>query len=202
MRLLTRKTLRDLHRSPAQTAALIGVLALGVTTFVAAIGAYLDLDASETRTFDQLRFADAWFELIPTDAGIVDEIAAHPGVAAANGRLIVDTGLPVDERDRVRARLIGTPPLPEPLNDVEIIEGTPRSQPGEVLVERHFAQARSIVIGDTITPTVNGQPLPLRVAGTVASPEYLQVTPDRFELLPAPSSFAVLFVDLTELQQA
>lgn len=200
--LLTRKTLRELRRSRAQTTALVSVISLGVATFVAAVGAYLDLDASETRTFDQLGFADAWFELEPTDPSVVETAATHPGVSAAAGRLVIDTGLPIDENDRVRARLIGVPTGEQTVNDVLVIDGRARQRPGEVLVERHFADARGIAPGDTVTPLVNGRPLPLRVAGTVASPEYLQVTPDRYELLPAPSSFAVLFVDLAELQQA
>lgn len=200
MQLLTRKTLRDLRRSLAQTAALVGVLALAVSSFVAAVGAYLDLDASESRTFERLRFADAWFELEPSDSGLVDEVAATPGVAAATGRLVIDTGLPVgDEDDRVRARLIGTPP-DAGTNRVEAITGSSRLAAGEVLVERHFAEARGIAVGDTITPMLDGERRSLRVAGTVASPEYLQVTPDRFELLPSPSSFAVLFVPLADLQ--
>ena len=200
--LLTRKTLRDLRRARGQSIALVTVVALGVTTFVAAIGAYLDLDASETRTFERLRFADAWYELEPTDAATVEAAADRPDVAGAEARLVIDTGLPVDDRDRVRARLIGVPAGEQDVNAVEIVDGEPRSGPGQVLVERHFAEARDIAPGDTITPLIAGQPFALEVTGTVASPEYLQVTPDRFELLPSPSSFAVLFVDLAELQAA
>lgn len=200
--LLTLKTLRDLRRARGQSAALISVLALGVATFVAAIGAYLDLDASEARTFERLRFADAWYELEPTDVAVVDEVVARPDVAAAAARLVVDTGLPVGEADRVRARVIGVPPGDQAVNEPRVIEGNRLSRPGQVLVERHFAERRGIEPGDIITPLVGGRALTLEVAGTVASPEYLQVTPDRFELLPAPSSFAVLFMALPELQSA
>ena len=200
--LLTRKTTRELRRSPAQTIALVAVVALGVTAFVAAVGAYRDLDASEARTFEELRLADGWFELQPTAEGLVDEIADRPGVAAATGRLVVDTGMPIAGGDRVRARLIGADPGADALNRVLVVDGRGRQRPDEVLVERHFAERRNIRPGDTLTPLIAGRPLPLRVAGTVASPEYLQVTPDRYELLPAPSSFAVLFVDLAMLQAA
>lgn len=200
--LLTRKTIRELRTARAQTLALIAVVALGVTAFVAAIGAYQDLGASEARTFDQLRFADATSRIAPTPTSIVEETRSRDGVAAAVGRLIVDTGLPVSGDDRARARLIGIKPGPQPVNDLLVIDGEPLSGEGQVLVERHFAEARGIGPGDTIEPLVNGRPVPLRVAGTVAAPEYLQVTPDRYELLPSPSGFAVLFMDLTQLQGA
>ena len=200
--LLTRKTIRELRASRAQTLALIAVVALGVTTFVAAIGAYRDLGASEARTFEQLRFADATFRLTPSPVSIVDETARRDGVSAAAGRLIIDTGLPVRGNDRARARLIGITPGREPVNDLLVIDGQALTGPGQVLVERHFAEARGIRPGDTVEPLVNGRAVPLKVAGTVVTPEYLQVTPDRFELLPSPSGFAVLFVDLSQLQEA
>lgn len=199
--LLTRKTIRELRTARAQTIALVGVVALGVTAFVAAIGAYQDLGASEARTFEQLRFADASFRITPSSASIVDETRRRDGVSAAAGRLIVDTGLPVSGDDRARARLIGINPGPQPVNDLLVIKGKPLTGKGEALVERHFAEARGIKPGDTIRPLVNGRPISLKVAGTVASPEYLQVTPDRYELLPSPTGFAVVFMDLNQLQQ-
>ena len=199
--LLTRKSLRELGRARAQTVALAAVLALGVTAFVAAVGAYRDLGASEARTFRELRFADAWFRLRPVPEALVAEIADRAGVDGASGRLVIDTGLPIAGGDRVRARLIGTVADPT-VNEVLVVDGRPRSGPGEVLVERHFAERRDVRPGATLAPRVGGRPLPLRVAGAVASAEYLQVTPDRFELLPAPSSFAALFVDLAGLQGA
>ena len=80
--LLTRKTIRELRTARAQTIALIAVVALGVTAFVAAIGAYQDLGASEARTFEQLRFADASFRIEPSPASIVSWLARWPPISA------------------------------------------------------------------------------------------------------------------------
>ncbi len=199
--LLTRKTLRELRSSRAQTLALAAVVALGVTVFIAAIGAYRDLAQSEATTYQQLRLADAWYRIQPTTdttRTLIDDIE---GVDAAEGRLVVDTGLEIGA-DRVRARLIGTTTrTPATVNDVAIIDGARPARPGEVLLERTFASRRGINPGDTITVLINGTATPLVVTGTAASPEYLQVTPDRYELLPAPSSFAVIFTDLADLQR-
>ena len=199
-RLLARKTVRELLASRAQSLALTAVVALGVTVFIAAIGAYQDLATSEATTYNRLRLADAWFRLDTTDEALADRIAELPGIAGVEGRLVVDTGLVVGD-DRVRARLIGTRVTePAAVNDVAVIDGRRPDQPGEVLVERTFAERRQIGPGDTITALIDRNPTPLRVAGTVATPEYIQVTPDRYELLPAPSSFAVIFLDRDQLQ--
>ncbi len=198
--LLGRKTIRELRASRSQTLALVIVVALGVAVFVASVGSYRDLAASEATTYNRLRLADVWFELEPTTASVVDEVAARRGVAAVAGRLVVDTGLVVGD-DRARGRLVGVAPGPASVNDVVLIEGRRPRGPGEALLERTFADRRGVRPGDTVTPLIDGIPAPLRVTGTVASPEYIQVTPDRFELLSSPSGFGVLFVDLAELQR-
>lgn len=199
-RLLARKTIRELRASRAQTLALTAVIALGVTVFVAAIGAYRDLATSEAATYDRLHLASAWYRVEPTDQAIADAIAARPGVQAVEGRLVIDVGVQVGA-DRVRGRLIGTRVTePAAVNDVAITDGQRPTSPGEVLLERTFADRRGLAPGDTIEALIGGQPVPLRVAATVSTPEYLQVTRDRYELLPAPSSFAVIFLDRTQLQ--
>ena len=200
-RLLARKTIRELRASRAQTMALTAVIALGVTIFVAAIGAYRDLATSESTTYDRLNIASAWYRTDATDEALADDLSQRPGVESVEGRLVVDAGVQVGT-DRVRGRLIGTRVTePATVNDVAVINGQRPSSPGDVLLERTFADRRGLAPGDTIDVLIGGHPVPLRVAATVSTPEYLQVTPDRYELLPAPSSFAVVFVDRTQLQE-
>lgn len=200
-RLLARKTVRELRASGAQTLALTAVIALGVTVFVAAIGAYRDLATSEAATYDRLHLASAWYRVDPTDETLAEDTAGQPGVEAVEGRLVVDAGVQVGT-DRVRGRLIGTRVTePATVNDVAIVDGQRPRAPGGVLLERTFAARRGLAPGDTIEALIGGQPVRLPVAATVSTPEYLQVTPDRYELLPAPSSFAVIFIDLAQLQE-
>ena len=200
-RLLARKTIRELRAGWAQTLALTAVIALGVTVFVAAIGAYRDLATSEATTYDRLNLASAWYRLDPTDQAVADEVARRPGVQGVEGRLVVDVGIQVGT-DRVRGRLIGTRVAdPATVNDVAVIDGQRPSSPGQMLLERTFADRRGLAPGDTVEALIAGRPVALRIAATAATPEYLQVTPDRYELIPAPSSFAVVFLDRGRLQE-
>lgn len=200
-RLLARKTIRELRANRAQTVALTAVIALGVTVFIAAIGAYRDLATSEAATYDRLDLASVWFQTELVDEALADELATRPRVEAVEGRLVEDVGVQIGT-DRVRGRLIGTRTTePAAVNDVAVITGERPTSPGGVLLERTFAERRGLAPGDTIEALIDGRPVPLRVAATVSTPEYLQVTPDRYELLPAPSSFAVVFVDRAQLQE-
>ena len=203
MNTLARKTLRDLRRSWAQTLALTVIIAVGITTFVASIGAYRDLRTSYHETYDRLHFADVTFRVQAAPATVVDDIAQVEGVVAASGRLIVDTGFELPNGDPIRARLIGLPAGARPtVNDILILQGR-YLEPDDTavaIVESHFADFYGVRPGDIVTPMFGGQKLRLDVVGVAVSPEYLIVTPSRQELLPSARTFAVLFVPLPWLQ--
>lgn len=203
MHTLLRKTLRDLRASWAQTMALSMIIVVGITTFVASIGAYRDLRTSYHETYDRLHFADVTFRVQAAPATVVDTIARIPGVTAAGGRLIVDTGFELPDGEPIRSRLIGMPPGARPtVNDILVLEGR-YLQPEDravAVVESHFADYYNIHPGDTVTPMFGGEKRSLKVVGVAVSPEYLVVTPSRQEFLPSARTFAVLFVPLPWLQ--
>jgi len=201
---LLRKTFRDLRSSRAQSLALITLVALGVASFIALVGAYRDLSTSYNRTYTRLKFADVTFSLTAAPESILQEIAGIPGVAAVSGRLILDAGLELPGGEPIRSRLIGLPPDRRPaVNDLHIHEGrylNPDDRRSAVL-EAHFAEFYGLHPGDSVTPIINGEKIPFKVVGVAASPEYLIVSPSRQDILPSARTFAVLFVPLPELQK-
>ena len=210
-RILLLKSIRDLRKSLAQSLALIVISLLGVSSFIALIGAYRDLGTSYNHAYDQLRFADVTFSLTGAPQSVVNDLTQIAGVQAVTGRLIVDGGMPVPAGSQgangavVRARLIGIPADQHPaVNDVLIEKGA-YFQPSDtrsVLLESHFADLYGLGPGDTVTPVVDGTPIQLTVSGVAASPEYLIVSASRQDAIPSARSFAVLFVPLSEVQQA
>lgn len=208
--LLLLKSLRDLRASLAQTIALMVIIALGVASYVALIGAYRDLATSYNRTYAQLAFADVTFALAAAPSSVVNQIAKIPGVAAVTGRLIVDTGLDLPpelggvKNEQIRARLIGISEEAHPQVDDVLVESGRYFQPrdGKVaLLESHFASFYKLAPGATVTPIINGRKQPLQVIGTVASPEYLIVSASRQDVVPSARSFAVIFVPAAELDR-
>jgi putative ABC transport system permease protein len=210
-RVLILKTLRDIRRSWAQTSALAFIIMLGVTSYIALLGAYRDLGNSYSHIYKQLSFADLTYSIYPTGSGIVETVQKIPGVAAAQGRLIVDLGMTrpgtlgkPGKEQQIRARLIGLPQAVHPaVNDVLVLNGR-YFQPGDrkvVLLETHFAEAYQLKPGDTVYPLLDGKELPLQVIGVVASPEYLIVSPDKQEIVPTARTFGVLFMPSDELHK-
>jgi putative ABC transport system permease protein len=210
-RMLILRILRDLRKSWAQTGALAFVVMLGVTSYIALLGAYRDLGTSYNHTYKQLSFADITYNIYPTDLGIVETVRRVPGVIAVEGRLIVDLGMTrpgtigkPEKEQQIRARLIGLQKESHPtVNDVLVLEGR-YFEPGDkkaVLIESHFAETYHLGPGDTVYPLLDGKEMPFQVIGVVASPEYLIVSPDKQEIIPTARSFGVLFVPSDELHK-
>jgi putative ABC transport system permease protein len=209
MNMLLLKTLRDLRASLAQSIALIVIVMLGVASFAATVGAYRNLDTSYNRTYDDLLFADVTFAVQGAPQTIVNELRDVEGVEEVFGRLVIDTGLELPERngetpDPIRARLIGlsAPERPE-VNNVLVLEGRyfDAADDSAILLDTHFAEYFDLDPGDTVSPILNGTRVDFSVVGIVASPEYLMVSPSRQEIIPSPRSFGVFFLSLDVLQE-
>ncbi len=203
MRLLLRKTLRDMKSAWAQSVALIIIIALGIASLVSMAGAYRDLSSSYQRTYDELHFADVSFSVQAAPEDIVKEVARVPGVEAATGRLVIDSGYELPGGDPIRSRLIGVPPGKQPaVNALYVREGRflKETDTNAVMVESHFADYYDLKVGDQVTPIIQGHKKPLTIVGIVSSPEYLVVSASKQDFLPSPRTFAVLFVSLPDLQ--
>jgi putative ABC transport system permease protein len=207
--ILLRKSARDLRRSLSQTIALIVIVALGVASFIALVGAYRDLDTSYDRTYKDLHFADATFAVDSFPETELGSIRDIKGVAAVTGRLIFDTGIELPKRGgksvqkQARSRLIGVPKNHRPAVDNVFIEKGRYLSPADhtsVLVESHFAEYYGLEPGDIIKPIINGKIVKFTIAGLAASPEYLVVSSGREEIIPSASTFAVLYMPLAKLQ--
>lgn len=207
IRRLLLKSRRDIRASLAQTIALVVIVALGIASFTALLGAYRDLGSSYNHTYDELRFADIDFSLQQGNEAALEAVRKVDGVKAATGRLVIDTtyDLPGDggAGDQIRSRLIGMPADRQPdVNSVLIESGSyfAPGDPNQALVDTHFAEFYGIKPGDTVTPLINGQISDLHVSGIITSPEYLIASPSKQDILPSARSFAVLFVPLEALQ--
>ncbi len=207
--MLVLKTLRDLRASLAQSIALIVIVMLGVASFAATVAAYRDLDTSYNRTYDELFFADVTFAVQGAPQTNVDKLRNVEGVEDVFGRLVIDTGLELPERndetpDPIRARLIGLSAPERPgVNNVLVLEGRYFDSTDEsgILLDTHFAEYFNLGSGDTVSPILNGTRLDFPVVGVVASPEYLMVSPSKQEIIPSPRSFGVFFLPLDVLQE-
>jgi putative ABC transport system permease protein len=195
--------LRDIMARRFQFGALGIIIALGIAIFVSMTVAFNNAERSYDRTYEATHFADFSVEVNAAPESVVDEVRQLENVEAVEGRVVMDTGLKVDENRLVQARLIGLPADRRPaVNDV-IVESGRYFQPDEtdvVLPLDKFADFHDYESDDTLEVYTPQGLESLTIVGTVSSPEYLLMAESKQDLLPSPRRFGVFFVPNAYLQ--
>jgi len=202
MRALDRKLIRDLARMKTQAVAIALVVASGVAIFVATVTAYRALVLSEARYYEQNRFAHVWVRVARAPDTVLRDVAALPGVAAVEGRLVVDAILDLPGVEQPATGLLISIPADagHALNDLHIRQGrhVQRGRPGEVLVNEPFAEKNGLRPGDALHALVAGTRIELRIAGIALSPEYvMQIPPGG--IAPDDRRFGVFWMERDQL---
>ncbi|MFG2041737.1 FtsX-like permease family protein [Dactylosporangium sp. NPDC048998] len=158
LRLVLRLARRDLRRRPFEAALVLLVLAAATTTL--SLG--LTLRGVTDRPYERTKAASAGPDAIagfvrddgaPLEPGAVDELAAAPGVTAHGGpfRLLHTTmtagGRTVTVEAEGRDALAGQ--QASAVDQPMLVDGG-WVRPGEVVVERGFAEATGVRVGDAI----------------------------------------------------
>lgn len=177
MRALNRKLVRDLWHMRGQMAAIGVVVACGVATVVTTRTSYTSLLASRASYYEQYRFADVFVHLKRAPASAGFQLAALPGVASLETRIVSGVTLDVPGLpEPATGLLVSIPERGRPiLNDLHLRRGR-WLEPGrreEVLASEAFAAANGLVVGDSLGAVLNGRWQRLRIVGIAISPEYV-----------------------------
>jgi putative ABC transport system permease protein len=205
LRPLDRKLLRDLWAARGQALAIALVVAAGIAIFVAMLSTYDSLDLSLRTYYDRYRFGDVFLSLTRAPVSLQPQIAAIPGVAQAETRVVEDVTLDVPGMtEPASGRLISMTAGRRPavcdvfLRSGRMIDGV---HPDEVLASESFARSHHLRPGDAIGAVINGRRRELRIVGLALSPEYVYpIRPG--ELLPDDSHFGVFWMERRALASA
>ena len=202
---LDRKLFRDLRATGGQALAIALVIAAGIAVFVTMFATFASLDLSLRTYYDRYRFGDVFASALRAPLRVADRIAAIPGVAGVEARVVVDVTIDVPGmRDPASGRLISIPADRRPaLCDVFLREGRylEPGRPDEVLASEGFARAHGLRPGDAVGAVINGRRRELRIVGLALSPEYIyQIRPG--ELFPDEERFGVFWMDRRALAAA
>jgi len=174
---LQRMLLRDLWHLRGQVLAIALVVACGVAVVVTSRTSYESLALSQAGYYARYRFADVFASLKRAPETLRTRIAAIPGVAAVETRIVVEVTLDVPGLEEpATGRLIGVPERRVPiLNDLHLRSGR-WLEPGrrdEVIVSEAFAEANHLQVGESLGAVLHGRWQRLRIVGVALSPEYI-----------------------------
>ncbi|HYD54366.1 MAG TPA: FtsX-like permease family protein [Gemmatimonadaceae bacterium] len=177
IRALHRKLLRDLWRLRGQVASIAAVVACGIATVVALNGTEHAVSAAQHDYYARYHFAHVFASARRVPEPELARIAALPGVARAESRVVIDVALDVPGLDLpARGRLVSLPDDPRGMLDGVHLAAGRMVRPGstsEVVVGSGFAAANGIAIGDSLGAVLEGRWRRLHVVGLGMSPEFV-----------------------------
>src|SRR5688572_10655924 len=196
--MLNRKLLRDLWSMKGQAAAIVAVMAAGVTMFVAYFSNFDSLQRARAGYYEQARFADVFASMKRAPARLESRIAGLEGVHAVATRVVVDVTLDVPGMaEPATGRLISIPEDGRPpLNDVFLRQGRwpDPGQPDEVITSEMFCESHRLGPGDRLAAIINGRRRVLRIVGVGLSPEYVYaIAPG--EMFPDTRRFGIFWMN-------
>jgi len=151
MRALTKKLWRDLRHLRGQAVAIALVIAAGVAIYVVMESTLVSLDLTQRTYYERYRFADVFASAKRAPISLAPEIAAIPGVAQIETRVVSDVLLDVPGLvEPAVGRLVGIPaPRRAMLCDVFLRQGRyiEAGRPDEVLLSETFAKLHGLVAG-------------------------------------------------------
>jgi putative ABC transport system permease protein len=202
---LDRKLLRDLWASRGQALAIALVIGAGIAVFASMFSTFDSLDLTLRTYYERTRFADVFASLKRAPLSRAADIAAIPGVAQVEPRVVVDVTLDVrGMSEPAIGRLISVPAVRRPmLCDVVLRKGRyiEPGRPDEVLASETFARAHGLEPGDSIGAVINGHRRELQIVGLALSPEYIYpIRPG--ELMPDEKRFGVFWMEGRTLASA
>lgn len=202
---LNRKLLRDLWRIKGQAVAIGAVIAVGVLLLVMMSGLVTSLDETRRAYYERYRLADVFAPVNRAPKHLIANLAAIPGVAAAEGRVSGSALIDLPGQDLpLQAQAVSLPEFGEPrLNDIHLTDGRrlESDHPDEIVLLQSFAKAHGLQPGDRISATMNGARRSLRIVGLAQAPEFLY-TAAPGELISDDSRFGVIWMSRTALGAA
>ena len=205
MRALTKKLWRDLRHLRGQAVAIALVIAAGVAIYVVMESTLVSLDLTQRTYYERYRFADVFASAKRAPLSLSAEIAAIPGVAQIETRVVADVLLDVPGLiEPAVGRLVGIPaPRRTMLCDVFLRQGRyiEAGRPDEVLLSETFAKLHGLLPGSVLPAILHGRRRNLRVVGLALSPEYVyNVRPG--ELMPDEKRFGIVWMERRALAAA
>ena len=177
MRALDRKLARDLWRLRSQIFSIGMVVACGVASVLAMRSTLDSIQRSRAQYYADARFPQVFATLKRAPESLARRIAAIPGVAVVDTRVVADVllqvpGLP----ENATGHVVSVPDRGAPvLSLLHVRRGRylDASARDEILVNEHFAVANALAPGDTLRAILNGRMRKFRIVGVALSPEFV-----------------------------
>ena len=125
MKVMDRKLLRDLYVARALLLAVVMILGLGVSAYVANLSLYFNLELSRRSYYAECRMADFWVDVQRFPQSELERLTRIPGVTELRARIVMPVAVDLEGVDKpLSGTIISMPPDPQPvINNLVLRQG-------------------------------------------------------------------------------
>ena len=205
MTALDLKLIRDISKMKGQIVAVGLVMACGLAMMIMARSLILSLSTSRAAYYESHRFADVFCDLKRAPNSLRARLAAIPGVAAVETRVVAALRIDVPGLAEPADGTVVSIPEDHPMRLNMIFLRTGRlpeiGKANEVVMSEAFAKAHGFQPGDSIDVILRGAKERLSIVGIGLSPEYVfEARPG--QALPDSKRFGVFWMNERDLATA
>jgi|GEM_PF-707482 putative ABC transport system permease protein len=202
VRTLNLKVFRDLKSQRWQFIAVIFLVFLGVALYTSFYMSYLNLSKTYDTFYEKTNFEDLVVTLNPANPApeeLLSEVRKIDGVKDVYGRLSAYGTFEMGN-NRITLKLLS---IPEELsvNKLVIVDGRyPEAGEKAIILLKKFADYHDINVGESISVSINGKNVDLKVAGLAFSPEFIWIV-ESGSWMTTPKTFGITYIPQQTLEK-
>ena len=152
--MLFKKMLRDMRAHKTQFLSIFLMAFLGVFVFAGVGGESVGLEESINNYYETTNLADGWIYSVNLDDSFVDTVNNLEPTTNSERQLVIDSVADFDNNPEITLHFIET----NNISRFYVIEGQDINISDEngVWIDKNFADAQNITVGDNISFTFNG----------------------------------------------
>ena len=169
--MLSKKMLRDIRKHKTQFLSIFLMAFLGVFVFAGVGGESVGLEVNVNQYYDDTNLADGWIYSANLDDDFVDDVNNLAPTTASERQLVVDSVADFSNDPDITLHFIEN----NTLSKFYLMDGEPVDiNDGDgVWLDKSFADAKNLKVGDNITFEFEGFEIEKEIRGIGYSPEYV-----------------------------
>ena len=169
--MLSKKMLRDIRKHKTQFLSIFLMAFLGVFVFAGVGGESVGLEVNSNDYYNDTNLADGWIYSANLDDKFLDDVNSLNPVTQTERQLVVDSVADFSNDPEITLHFVEN----NTISRFYLVEGKPLDiNDGDgVWLDKSFADAKDLKVGDNITFEFNGFKLEKEIKGIGYSPEYV-----------------------------
>ena len=169
--MLAKKMLRDIWKHKTQFLSIFLMAFLGVFVFAGVGGESVGLEVNVDKYYEDTNLADGWIYSVNLDDDFVDKVNNLSPTTQSERQLVLDSVADFSNDPEITLHFVEN----NILSKFYLMDGEPLniSDGDGVWLDKSFADAKSLKVGDNITFEFNGMSIEKEIKGIGYSPEYV-----------------------------